>query len=157
MLGRGHIVPSVERSRCFVKEVLWCHQTAHLTAYPYTSYLLTSMSDQSPVASEKVNGDPDGLRILVIGKRRSHAPQSLSQGPAPHKLTKRPTMGPQKWPSAQARGVADNQTMTNTLAIWIVILIAAFLTVDAIAFDWDLSVFLGRKFADLLWWMAFWR
>ncbi|MBY4891512.1 hypothetical protein KUL25_01890 [Rhodobacteraceae bacterium N5(2021)] len=47
--------------------------------------------------------------------------------------------------------------MTNTLAIWICILIAAFLAVDAVLFDWNTSLFLGRKFADLLWWMAFWR
>lgn len=47
--------------------------------------------------------------------------------------------------------------MTNTIAIWILILIAAFVAVDAAFFAWDLSLFLGRKFADLLWWMAFWR
>lgn len=47
--------------------------------------------------------------------------------------------------------------MTNTIAIWIIILIAAFLTVDAVLFEWDNSLFLGRKFADLLWWLAFWR
>ncbi|WP_341861055.1 hypothetical protein [Gymnodinialimonas sp. 57CJ19] len=47
--------------------------------------------------------------------------------------------------------------MTNTLAIWIIIVIAAFLAVDAVMFDWSLSLFLGRKFASLLLWMAFWR
>lgn len=47
--------------------------------------------------------------------------------------------------------------MTNTLAIWIIIVIAAFLAVDAVLFDWSNSLFLGRKFADVLWWMAFWR
>lgn len=47
--------------------------------------------------------------------------------------------------------------MTNTLAIWFVIVIAAFLAVDAVIFDWTNSVFLGRKFADVLFWLAFWR
>ncbi|GAB5446655.1 hypothetical protein [Gymnodinialimonas sp.] len=47
--------------------------------------------------------------------------------------------------------------MTNTIAIWILILIAAFLAVDAVLFEWANSLFLGRKFADLLSWMAFWR
>lgn len=47
--------------------------------------------------------------------------------------------------------------MTNALAIWIIIVIAAFLAVDAVFFEWSNSLFLGRKFADVLWWMAFWR
>lgn len=47
--------------------------------------------------------------------------------------------------------------MTNALATWIIIVIAAFLAVDAVLFGWSNSLFLGRKFADLLWWMAFWR
>ncbi|WP_224814414.1 hypothetical protein [Hasllibacter sp. MH4015] len=47
--------------------------------------------------------------------------------------------------------------MTNTLAIWFGIVIAACLAIDAVFFDWANSLFLARKFADLLWWMAFWR
>ncbi|QXT38837.1 hypothetical protein [Gymnodinialimonas ceratoperidinii] len=47
--------------------------------------------------------------------------------------------------------------MTNTLAIWIVIVIAAFIAVDAVMLDYTMSLFLARKFADLLNWMAFWR
>ena len=47
--------------------------------------------------------------------------------------------------------------MTNTLAIWFVIIIAAFLAIDGVLFGWTMSLFLGRKFVDLLYWMAFWR
>lgn len=47
--------------------------------------------------------------------------------------------------------------MTNTIAIWICILVAAFLAVDAVLFDWTLSLNLGRRFAGVLTWMAFWR
>ena len=47
--------------------------------------------------------------------------------------------------------------MTNTLTIWFLIVIAAFLAVDAVIFDWSTSLFLGRKFADVLVWLAFWR
>ncbi|MEX3015841.1 hypothetical protein [Gymnodinialimonas hymeniacidonis] len=47
--------------------------------------------------------------------------------------------------------------MTNALAIWIGIVLAACLAVDAVLFDWSNSLFLARKFAELLRWMAFWR
>ncbi|MBL4626558.1 MAG: hypothetical protein JKY00_00705 [Roseicyclus sp.] len=47
--------------------------------------------------------------------------------------------------------------MTNTLAIWIGIVIAAFFAVDAVLFDWTYTLFLGLKLADLLWWLSFWR
>ena len=47
--------------------------------------------------------------------------------------------------------------MTNALAIWIAIVVAALLAVDAVLFDWSNSLFLARKFAELLRWMAFWR
>lgn len=47
--------------------------------------------------------------------------------------------------------------MTNVLAIWIGILLAAFLAFDAVLFDWSNTLFLARKFADLLAAMAFWR
>lgn len=47
--------------------------------------------------------------------------------------------------------------MTNTLAIWFAILIAGFLAIDAVLFEWAMSLFLAGKFADLLHWMAFWR
>ncbi len=47
--------------------------------------------------------------------------------------------------------------MTNTLAIWILILLAAFLAVDGVLFDWTYTLFLAQKFASVLIWMAFWR
>ncbi|NKX46358.1 hypothetical protein [Roseicyclus persicicus] len=47
--------------------------------------------------------------------------------------------------------------MSNGLAIFLAICIAGFLAVDATLFGWDLSVALGRRFADLLGWLAFWR
>jgi hypothetical protein len=53
--------------------------------------------------------------------------------------------------------MAGSAPMTNTLAIWIGITLAALLAVDAVLFDWAYSLFWGRKFADLLILMAFWR
>ncbi len=47
--------------------------------------------------------------------------------------------------------------MTNTLAIWIAIVLAALLALDAVLFDWSYSLFWGQKLADLLILMAFWR
>ncbi|MBF9060198.1 hypothetical protein HKCCSP123_13515 [Rhodobacterales bacterium HKCCSP123] len=47
--------------------------------------------------------------------------------------------------------------MTNGLAIFFAICIAVFLAFDAMVFDWDLSLSLARRFADLLNWLAFWR
>lgn len=47
--------------------------------------------------------------------------------------------------------------MTNGLAIFLAICIAGFLALDAFLWDWTLSLFLARRFADLLNWMAFWR
>lgn len=47
--------------------------------------------------------------------------------------------------------------MTNTLAIWIVIVLAGCLAVDAVLFEWSNSMFLARKFLGVLRWMAFWR
>jgi hypothetical protein len=47
--------------------------------------------------------------------------------------------------------------MTNGLAIFLGICIAGFLAVDALFYDWALSLNLARRFADLLGWLAFWR
>jgi hypothetical protein len=47
--------------------------------------------------------------------------------------------------------------MTNGLAIFLAICIAGFLTLDALIWDWELSLFLARRFAGLLNWLAFWR
>jgi hypothetical protein len=47
--------------------------------------------------------------------------------------------------------------MTNTLALIIGIIIAALLAFDYYLYDWANTVFLLRKFAALIEWMAFWR
>ncbi len=47
--------------------------------------------------------------------------------------------------------------MTNSLAIWLVLIILAAFGVDYVLFDFSASIFLGRKGVDLLQWLAFWR
>lgn len=47
--------------------------------------------------------------------------------------------------------------MTNQLAILLGALILISLGVDAYAYDWSNTLFLGRKLADLIEWLAFWR
>jgi anti-sigma regulatory factor (Ser/Thr protein kinase) len=46
--------------------------------------------------------------------------------------------------------------MTNRLAIILAVLLVGALTLDAL-FSWGLGLFLARRFADLVEWMAFWR
>ena len=47
--------------------------------------------------------------------------------------------------------------MTNTLSIVLGTLIVGSIAFDAIANDGETLVFLGKKFAELLEWLAFWR
>ncbi len=47
--------------------------------------------------------------------------------------------------------------MTNKIAIWLGGVILVLLTADIILFGDDHLVFLGKKLADLIEWMAFWR
>jgi hypothetical protein len=47
--------------------------------------------------------------------------------------------------------------MTNRLAVWLALIIAALLAYDYYQFDWANTVFLIRKFVDLIEWIAFWR
>ena len=47
--------------------------------------------------------------------------------------------------------------MTNTIAFWLALLIAALLATDYFFYDWANTVFLLRKFLALIEWMAFWR
>ncbi|WP_333713424.1 hypothetical protein [Yoonia sp.] len=47
--------------------------------------------------------------------------------------------------------------MTNKLAIWLALIVAALLAFDFYRYDWANTVFLFRKFIDLIEWMAFWR
>lgn len=47
--------------------------------------------------------------------------------------------------------------MTNQIAFWLALLIAAIFVADAAILHWNLPVFLGRKFADLIEYLSFWR
>ena len=47
--------------------------------------------------------------------------------------------------------------VTNAVAIGLALLIGASLVVDQVLFDGETTLFLGRKFLDLLTWLAFWR
>jgi hypothetical protein len=53
--------------------------------------------------------------------------------------------------------MAGSAPMTNTLAIWIGIVLAACVAADALLFDWTYSMFVAREFLGVLRWMAFWR
>lgn len=47
--------------------------------------------------------------------------------------------------------------MTNTIAIWLALLILGFLAVDFHQYDWEMTIYLGRKLVELVEWLAFWR
>ena len=47
--------------------------------------------------------------------------------------------------------------MTNQIALGLGALILLFFGVDYLVYQWDLTVFLGRKLVELIEWMAFWR
>ncbi|WP_202075864.1 hypothetical protein [Pseudooceanicola pacificus] len=47
--------------------------------------------------------------------------------------------------------------MTNQIAIAIGLVIALLLGIDAMMFDWANALFLAKKFAALIDWLAFWR
>ncbi|MGH1424075.1 MAG: hypothetical protein ACRBBU_05065 [Pseudooceanicola sp.] len=47
--------------------------------------------------------------------------------------------------------------MTNQIAIAFGLFIALLLGIDALAFDWGNALFLAKKFANLIEWVAFWR
>lgn len=47
--------------------------------------------------------------------------------------------------------------MTNTIAAVLFAVIVAALALDALLLDWQASIFLARRFSDLLEAMAFWR
>lgn len=48
-------------------------------------------------------------------------------------------------------------TMTNTIAIWLGLIITALLATDYVLYDWANTLFLLRKFMELIEWLAFWR
>jgi hypothetical protein len=47
--------------------------------------------------------------------------------------------------------------VTNGLAAVLVLLIGGSIAADALLNDWTASLFLARKFADLVQWAMFWR
>ncbi|WP_171054551.1 hypothetical protein [Roseovarius arcticus] len=47
--------------------------------------------------------------------------------------------------------------MTNAIAVWLFLLIAAALFADYWFQGMDGLIFLGAKFGDLIEWLAFWR
>ncbi|MGR3484717.1 MAG: hypothetical protein ACU0BF_05180 [Paracoccaceae bacterium] len=47
--------------------------------------------------------------------------------------------------------------MTNRIAVWILIALAAALAWDWYADDWARTIFLGREFLELLRMLAVWR
>ena len=47
--------------------------------------------------------------------------------------------------------------VNTATAIFLAGCMAVFIAVDATLFGWDLSLFLARRFAALLNWLAFWR
>ena len=47
--------------------------------------------------------------------------------------------------------------MTNIIAFWLGLLIAALLATDYFFYDWSNTVFLLRKLLALIEWVAFWR
>ena len=47
--------------------------------------------------------------------------------------------------------------MTNTIALYLALLIAAAIGVDLVANDGAASVFMARKFLGIVDWVAFWR
>ena len=47
--------------------------------------------------------------------------------------------------------------MTNTISIWLGVLIVAFFAADYFYFDMAMSFLLSRKLLDMIEYMAFWR
>lgn len=47
--------------------------------------------------------------------------------------------------------------MTNKLALYLGIIVIAALAVDAVLHGWFYSLFLAKKFVDLIEYLAFWR
>ena len=47
--------------------------------------------------------------------------------------------------------------MTNTIAIFLGLIILAFFAVDYTQYEWDMTAFLLRKLLDLIEYIAIWR
>ncbi|WP_428925510.1 hypothetical protein [Marinibacterium sp. SX1] len=47
--------------------------------------------------------------------------------------------------------------MTNSLALFLAVVISVAIVLDLAVFGTDHTIFLGKKLYDLIEWMAFWR
>jgi hypothetical protein len=47
--------------------------------------------------------------------------------------------------------------MSNTLAIWLGLLLLAVVALDWLLFEWSILIFAMRGLAELIKWAAFWR
>lgn len=47
--------------------------------------------------------------------------------------------------------------MTDRIAVFLFLVIAAVFAADLLVFHWGMSLFLARKFIALTQWLAFWR
>lgn len=52
---------------------------------------------------------------------------------------------------------SGTRTITNRIAIILGLLIIGFLAFDMVSYDWQVTLFLGRKFIALSELIAFWR
>ena len=95
-----------------------------------------------------------GLLVSVLRRvglpATQPSPQGRSRsaplpGAAPRPLWSAPALGAMPW------------SMTNTIAIWLVIFIALAVGYDYLQHDSAGALFLARKGVDLLQWVAFWR
>lgn len=55
------------------------------------------------------------------------------------------------------RNRKGEDTLTNAIAITLVLLIAGLFALDAALLHWNLPVVLGRQFVGLVEWTSFWR
>lgn len=47
--------------------------------------------------------------------------------------------------------------MTNKIALILALMILGLLLADYLVLHWNLPLFLGKQFADLIEWVSFWR
>ena len=64
-------------------------------------------------------------------------------------------MWPRRWGGSDSKPGAS--AITNRIAIFLALAIVAFLVVDFLVFERAMSLFLARKFVDLIDLVAFWR
>ncbi len=61
------------------------------------------------------------------------------------------------WSSVRPPAQPEGLSMTNTISIWLGLLIVAALGADFFLYDWTYTVHLGRKMLELIEYLAFWR